>query len=121
MRIVTFIILACTLVMCKSKNVIPEAQLLNYVVVLEGEKTPKALKKDISSDLVSFEKTDKTANQWTLKYNEDISKEKKLKSELLNHPIVISAFTMDQYKKILLKKGQQESVGSQGKRKATKQ
>jgi len=106
--------------MCKSKDVIPNDQLLDYVVILEKEATPKALKKDIKYDLSAFNKTDKEANQWALSYNTDVKNEKKLKSQLLNHPKVVSVFTKAQFEKLMLEKGRRKA-GDYGSRKATKQ
>lgn len=121
MRIIVFLLLSCSLLMCKSKEVIPTEQLLNFVVILEGESSPKTLKKDISFELVDYKKANKTLNQWSLQYKGEAKSEKKLKAELLNHPNVVSVFTQDQFEKINLKSSKKAKVGPIGKRKATKQ
>jgi len=107
--------------MCKSKDVLPTDQLLNFVVILEGESTPKVLKKDISFELIDFKKANKTLNQWTLNFKSGLKNEKKLKAELLNHPKVVSVYTQDQFEKINLKNNKKAKVGPIGKRRATKQ
>ena len=107
--------------MCKSKDALPTEQALNFVVILEGELSPKVLKKDISFELISYKKSNKTLNQWTLSYKADLKKEQRLKAELLNHPKVISVFTQDQFEKLNLKNGKKAKVGPIGNRNATKQ
>lgn len=104
--------------MCKSKDVLPTDQLLDFVVILEKETTPKVLKKEISYDLVDFKKADKEINQWALNYKTDPINEKKLKSELLNHPKVVSVFTKAQFEELMRKKAK---AGDYGSRKAKKQ
>ena len=121
MRIIAFLFLSCSLLMCKSKDVLPTEQLSSFVVVLEGETSPKVLKKDISYELVDFKKANKTLNQWSLKFNVSLKEQKKLKAQLLNHPKVVSVFTQDQFDKINLKNGKKSKVGPIGKKNATKQ
>ena len=106
--------------MCKSKDVIPSDQLLDFIDILEKEATPKALKKDISYDLVDFKKADKAINQWALNYKTDPVNEKKLKLELLNHPKVVSVFTKAHFDELMRKKSK-TGTGDYGSRKATKQ
>jgi len=119
MRILAFILLSCTLVMCKTKSPIAPEQLLNYVVVLEAKASPKDLKKDISFELADFREDNSDDNQWVLNFEEDISKEKEIKAELLNHPKVMSAFTESQYAKMKSKSRSKKT--SKGKKTATKQ
>ncbi len=107
--------------MCKSKNTLPITEPIIYVVILESDTSPKAIKKDISYDLIDFKKANKTLNQWILKFNEDSKKKKKIKTVLLNHPNVVSVFSQEQMDKINLKNSKKAKVGSIGKKNATKQ
>jgi len=121
MRILVFILLSSLLVMCKSKDAVPSVEPLSFVVILTKNASPKTLKKESSFKLIDFKKVNKTLNQWTLKFDEDIKQSKKIKAELLNHPDVISVFEQEEFDRINLKNGQKSKVGAIGKRKATKQ
>lgn len=107
--------------MCKSKSVISTDQLLEYVVILEKNATPKLLKDEISFDLINFKRNDEELNQWALDFNEDLKKAQKIKTALLNHPKVVSVFTKAQFDEIRLKKGKKTSEGSLGRERNAKQ
>lgn len=116
MRILAFVLLSSTFLMCKSKNAIPSDQLISYIVILEKGASPKHLKKDISYKLENHEQQDKMLNQWMLAYNGDPIEENSLRAELLNHPKVISVFTKEYFEKLKLKDNSKIKSGISNKR-----
>ena len=121
MRILAFLILICTLIMCKSKDVLPSSEQLNYIVILEGQSTAKALKNGISFDMLDYDKTKDTINQWAIVFRGNLKNSSKLMAELLNHPKVVSVFTKEQFEKLKSKNEQKSKEGMNGRNKVSKQ
>ena len=120
-RLLMFVLLSCGFIMCKSKSIVPAEQLLSYIVVMESDASPKELKSSISFNQLNYEESDKSSNQWLVNYAEDTSKEKRIKAELLNHPKVLSVFTVDEYAKYKDKENRRSKSGSIREKTATKQ
>ena len=121
MRIVLTLLVSSLFFCCKSKQVILPDHLIKYVVVLEPSANPKNLKKDISFDLISYEKVDKELNHWAVDFKGLPKDSNKLKASLLNHPKVLTVFTMDQYEKFKLKTAKKDREGTYGGKDARKQ
>lgn len=117
---IALVLVSVLLIMCKTKEVIPEGQLINFVLTLEKEASPKEIKGDISFEMEKFQQVNENLNQWSVHYKAHLNKENKLKSELLNHPKVLGVLTLDQFNKMNSKKNHSRS-GSMGKKRATKQ
>ncbi|MEE9440176.1 MAG: hypothetical protein V3V14_14315 [Saprospiraceae bacterium] len=90
MKNILIILLALSIVACKSKKqALSEAISANYIVLLKDNVHPKILVKMLNYDLYEYKKVSKSQNQWLLKFN--ITKEKtNLKTDLLNHPAIIT-------------------------------
>ena len=115
MRIVIVLLLSCLFFSCKTKQGIRSDQLLKFVVTLEQSVNPKVLKKDISFDLIAYTGVDKNLNQWSVDFAGLPKDTNKLRASLLNHPKVISVFTMAQYEKLKNKNKNKSNDGAFGK------
>ena len=121
MRLITFLFLHLTFTMCKTKDAIPAEDLLNYVVIFQRDETPKSLEEGMSNELVDFSKVEGNTNLWFLGFRGATNDASKIKTELLNHPAVLSAFTKEQYSKLDSSRGPNASQGSSKRKKAAKQ
>lgn len=121
MRVLLFVVLSTMLVMCKSKEVIPAEELVGFVVLIKEGSDPGDVKEDISYDLASSERVEDDTNQWSMQFRTGAENNNKVKTQLLNHPLVMSVFTAEQFAIMKRKRGARSQNGSIDGRRATKQ
>jgi len=105
MRIAVFILLVSVLCMCRSKAIVSEDVIdpFSYIVILQGDTSPKSLLKGLDLLALETKQTNKDLNQWTLIFDGAVNDAKSIKTKLLNDPTVTGVFTLEEYEKMIRK------------------
>lgn len=121
MRVFFVLLFISLFVSCKTKEVLPQDQMIKYVVILKEASNPSVLKKGIPNDILDYRNLDKKLNQWVVDFKALPTENEKLGASLLNHPKVISVFTWAQFEKLKQKNENKAVDGAFGKGGAAKQ
>lgn len=121
MRIVVAFFMLALMFSCKSKSTIVAGETLEYIVILKKGTKPNVLKGAIQFKVLSFNDMETKLNQWKVAFQGQPADSKKLKSSLLNHPDVISVFTLAEFDTVRSKKGKKSVQSIQGKGGVSKQ
>jgi len=91
LTLVILVIVATSLAMCKSKDVVEKLDPIVYQIKLTDKAKIKTVLKDIPHTASDFTRSSPTENKWRVSFVQEGKSSKSINKDLLNHPSVIIA------------------------------